>query len=59
VTVTNKDSVTHTLTGSSGGFNTGDIPPGRSKTFTAPTRAGTYPYLCNIHQYMTGTLTVS
>jgi plastocyanin len=59
VTVTNKDSVAHTLTGSSGGFNTGDIPAGQSTTFTAPTKPGTYSYLCNIHQYMTGTLTVS
>jgi plastocyanin len=59
VTVTNRDSVAHTVTGPSGGFDTGDIQPGQSKTFTAPNKAGNYPYICNIHQYMTGTLTVS
>jgi plastocyanin len=61
ITVTNKDSVTHTLTSTSSpiAFNTGDISPGQTKTFTAPTKAGTYPYFCMIHQYMTGTLTVS
>jgi len=38
---------------------TGDIPAGGSKTFTAPMKAGKYPYICSIHQYMTGMLTVS
>lgn len=61
ITVTNKDSVVHTLTSTSSpvAFNAGDIQPGQSKTFTAPTKPGTYPYFCMIHQYMTGTLTVS
>jgi len=59
VTVTNKDNVAHTVTGKSNAFNTGDVQPGQSKTFTAPTSAGSYPYYCSIHQYMTGTLTVS
>jgi plastocyanin len=59
VTVVNKDSVAHTLTGKAGAFDTGDVQPGQSKTFTAPNKAGSYPYLCSIHQYMTGMLTVS
>jgi plastocyanin len=59
VTVTNQDAVAHTVTSTKGGFSTGDIPPGQSKTFTAPNTAGSYPYFCNIHQYMTGMLTVS
>ncbi len=60
IKVTNKDSVTHTLTASnSGGFNSGDITHGQSKTFAALTKAGTYHYICNIHQYMMGTITVS
>ena len=59
VTVTNDDSVTHTLTSKAGAFDTGDIQAGQSKTFTAPSKAGSYPYICTIHQYMTGTLTVS
>ena len=58
VTVANKDSVTHTLTASGGQFDTGDIPGGETKTFTAPMKAGTYHYICNIHQYMMGTIVV-
>jgi plastocyanin len=58
VSVTNKDSVTHTLTATGGRFNTGDIGPGQTKTFTAPPKAGTYNYICNIHQYMMGTIVV-
>ena len=59
VTVTNKDSVTHTLTATKGQFDTGDIAGGQSKTFTAPMKPGTYSYICNIHQYMMGTIVVS
>jgi plastocyanin len=59
VTVDNEDEVAHTLTSSKGGFDTGDIQPHQSKTFTAPNTAGTYPFICSIHQYMSGTLTVS
>jgi plastocyanin len=58
VTVTNKDSVTHTLTATNGQFDTGDIGGGQSKTFTAPSKPGTYHYICNIHQYMMGTIVV-
>ena len=58
VSVTNKDSVTHTLTATGGRFNTGDIGPGQTKSFTAPSKAGTYDYICNIHQYMMGAIVV-
>ena len=58
VMVTNKDSVTHTLTATKGQFDTGDIEAGQSKTFTAPMKPGTYSYICNIHQYMMGTIVV-
>jgi plastocyanin len=58
VSVTNKDSVTHTLTANGGQFDTGDIGGGQTKTFTAPSKAGTYKYICNIHQYMVGTIVV-
>jgi plastocyanin len=58
VDVTNKDAVTHTLTATGGQFNTGPIDPGQTKKFTAPTKPGTYHYICNIHQYMTGTIVV-
>ena len=58
VRVTNNDSVTHTLTATGGQFNTGDIGADQTKTFTAPTKPGTYHYICNIHQYMMGTIVV-
>ncbi|MDA8047076.1 MAG: cupredoxin domain-containing protein [Actinomycetota bacterium] len=57
VTVHNEDSATHTVTGKP--FDTGDIRGGTTTTFTAPGQPGTYPYMCTIHQYMTGTLVVS
>jgi plastocyanin len=59
VRVVNRDSVAHTVTSTSGKFNTGDVGPGKTMTFTAPAKAGRYPYRCNIHQYMTGVLVVS
>jgi plastocyanin len=58
IRVTNKDSVAHTLTATGGQFNTGDIGANQTKTFTAPTKPGTYHYICNIHQYMMGTIDV-
>ena len=58
VTVKNEDVAAHTVTDGSK-FDTGDIAPGASKTFTAPTTAGSYPYICTIHQFMHGTLVVS
>jgi plastocyanin len=58
IRVTNKDSATHTLTATGGQFNTGNITQNQTKTFKAPTKPGTYNYICNIHQYMMGTITV-
>ena len=58
VSVKNEDGVTHTLTSISGKFNTGDVASGQTTHFTAPTTPGTYPYRCNIHQYMTGMIVV-
>ena len=58
VTVDNKDSITHTVTADNGEFNTGDISGGKTVTFTAPTKPGTYKFHCNIHAFMHGTLTV-
>ena len=60
VTVMNKDSTTHTVTATGAkAFDTGDVASGATTTFTAPTKAGSYPYICQIHQFMHGTLTVS
>ncbi|MFD7734791.1 cupredoxin domain-containing protein [Kitasatospora phosalacinea] len=59
ITVTNQDSTAHTLTATGAkAFDTGTLAPGASATFTAPSAPGDYPYLCTIHQFMTGTLTV-
>ncbi len=60
ITVINKDTSTHTITAKSGNaFDTGVIQAdGGTTTFTAPTQPGDYPYICSIHTYMHGTLTV-
>jgi plastocyanin len=58
VKVTNKDSATHTLTATDGKFNTGNVRQNQTKSFKAPTKKGTYDYICNIHQYMMGRITV-
>lgn len=58
ISVTNDDSATHTLTATGKAFDTGDIAPGKTVTVTAPAKPGTYGYLCDIHQYMTGTIVV-
>jgi plastocyanin len=61
VHIHNEDSVTHTFTDKTdpGMFNTGDIAPGQTKTVKAPEKAGSYAYICMIHQFMSGTLRVS
>ncbi|MFA5107700.1 MAG: cupredoxin family copper-binding protein [Patescibacteria group bacterium] len=55
VTWVNNDSVTHTVTASA--FNSGDLAPGQTYTFTFST-PGTYAYSCSIHPTMTGTIIV-
>jgi plastocyanin len=58
VTVKNEDAEAHTLTAEgAGGFDV-TIDPGASATFTAPTKAGSYPYHCTYHSNMHGTLIV-
>ena len=60
VTVTNADSTAHTVTATGAkAFDTGTIAPGRTVTFTAPKSPGSYPYICTLHPFMKGTLTVS
>ena len=61
VTVTNKDSTTHTWTADSGSalmWTSPDLPTGSSYSFTF-TKAGTYSYHCKIHPSMTGSVVVS
>ncbi|MDI5961366.1 cupredoxin domain-containing protein [Streptomyces sp. SL13] len=60
VTVKNNDSTPHTVTSDGARlFDTGNIAPGKSATFKAPSKAGSYSYICSIHQFMKGSLTVS
>lgn len=59
VKVTNQDAEAHTLTADgAGGFDV-RIDPGASATFTAPTKPGSYPFHCDYHSDMHGTLTVA
>jgi plastocyanin len=58
VKVTNKDTATHTLTAIGGQFTTGNITHDQTKIFTAPSKPGTYHYICSIHQFMMGTIVV-
>ncbi len=56
---TNNDNSTHTVTSDNGTtFNSGNIAYGASYAFT-PTITGNFPYHCNIHAGMTGTLIVT
>ena len=59
VTVQNKDSTTHTVTSDTSGlFDAGNVEPGKTKTFTAPSNPGNYTFHCNIHSQMHATLIV-
>ena len=57
VTWTNNDSVTHTVTAIQGAFDSNDLSPGSTFSFTF-TKAGTYTYHCKIHPSMTATIIV-
>jgi plastocyanin len=58
IVISNDDQTTHTVTASDKSFDTGDIGGAATATITAPPKAGTYAYICDIHQYMQGTLKV-
>jgi len=57
VTVKNADSAAHTVkvNGTDVDLN---VAGGATATFTAPTKAGTYPLTCDFHPQMHGVLTV-
>src|SRR5512140_121963 len=54
---TNEGAVTHTSTSDGGVWNSGDIAPGGSFSFTFTT-VGTFPYHCAIHTFMTAAIVV-
>ncbi|WP_171046621.1 cupredoxin domain-containing protein [Pseudarthrobacter sp. NamE5] len=57
ITVTNEDIEAHTITADTGDAFDVNVQIGTT-SFTAPTEPGTYPYHCNFHGNMKGTLTV-
>jgi plastocyanin len=57
VTWTNNDAVPHTATASDASFDSGNLNPGQSYSFTFAT-PGSYPYACQYHAGMTGTIVV-
>lgn len=57
ITWTNSDVVAHTATAPDGAFNSGNLNPGQSFSFTFDT-AGTYDYICTYHPFMKGTIVV-
>ena len=55
---TNQDGATHTVTADDGAFDSGNLADGKSFSFTFD-QAGTFAYHCNVHQSMTGKVTVT
>lgn len=54
---TNGDAARHTATADDGSFDTGDLDEGGRADVTFD-RPGTFAYVCAIHNYMRGTVTV-
>lgn len=52
-----QDDTDHTATANDKSFNSPKLKGGAKYQYTF-TKAGTYPYMCSIHQYMTGTVIV-
>ena len=58
VTWVNKDSSAHTVTSTTGAFDSKNLNAGESYTFTF-TKPGTYTYICSYHPWMTGAILVT
>ena len=54
---TNNDNEPHTVTASDGSFNSGNMNPGVTFTYTF-TKPGIYTYICTYHPWMHGYVTV-
>ena len=54
---TNNDNIPHTVTASDGSFDSGNMNPGATFTYTF-TKPGSYQYICTIHPWMHGYVTV-
>ncbi|HUY06546.1 MAG TPA: cupredoxin domain-containing protein [Acidimicrobiales bacterium] len=63
ILIINRDSVAHSVTettrsGTSLMFNSKNIGPGDRAVIRAPKTPGSYAYFCDIHNFMTGVITV-
>jgi len=56
--IVNSDTVAHTWTAEDFSFNSGNLNPGAEYTHTFEI-AGDYPYFCEIHPTMKGSVTVT
>ena len=54
----NVDEEPHTATSTDGSFNSKALDTNQTWNYTA-TKPGTYPYICSVHPFMKGTLTVT
>lgn len=59
VLVTTSDDEPHTVTSDDDRFDIKPVTAGESAVFLAPTQPGSYPYTCQIHSTMRGTLEVT
>lgn len=58
ITIHNEDKVAHTVTSAAKpGFNS-KVGANATATFTAPSKAGSYAFICTYHPYMKATLVV-
>jgi len=58
VNIKNDDGFTHTVTSDDGTSFNVSVDGDKSATITAPSKAGSYKFHCNIHSNMHATLTV-
>jgi len=54
---TNNDNEPHTVTATDGSFDSGNMNPGATFTYTF-TKPGAYSYICTYHPWMRGYVTV-
>jgi plastocyanin len=59
ITIVNKGGATHNLVDEKDSINSGDVEPDANGTVKAPTKAGTYSYVCTYHFGMKGTFKVT
>ncbi|MEO7422763.1 MAG: cupredoxin domain-containing protein [Ornithinibacter sp.] len=57
ISITNADAQAHTVTSEAGGFDV-KVDPNGTATLTAPSKPGSYPFVCSFHGNMTSTLVV-